>query len=105
MMFPNLTHITINTAGLYSFNLLWFLENISTSLKWTEIIIKDYAKESRQEFNNYGGWISNLWMRSSIEIQQQYKMKHLTIEFHKEPPELTAYDSYLREYLLIKRMD
>ena len=99
-MFPNLKELTINTMPYYAFNLLFFLQNISTSSKWKKITIEDWMfvkKEgakvfSKPHWNSTGGWMANLWNNSSDQIEAAYMKKELNIQFHKSDVSMRGID-------------
>ena len=106
--FPNVKEIIIKASGS-PFNLLFFLENISISSKWKQIIISDRADDRHMnqiDWNDIGGWMANLWKYSSFGIIEAYKTKGLTIQFTKTKEKhfhRSQFSQYF-ERLIIKRM-
>ena len=108
--FPNVKEITIETNFsddyCLPFNLLYFLENISTAAKWKQIVITDWTFEKNMDklWNHIGGWIANLWRYSSIEIKKAYRIKGLTIKFIKTTQKPDEESTIFYHRLIITRL-
>eukprot|EP01084_Bolivina_argentea_P277802 474422_1 len=79
--FRNVTHITIETLGgrkgySHGFNVLLFLEVITSSTSWLEIKIQQTIDPEEDETS----WINILWSSSSSEIQDAFNKKQLKIK-------------------------
>ena len=102
---PNVKTLTIDTSDYlnhsdqckcYSFNLLYFLDAISSSHRWKQIRIQYEDRKKRKS------WIFYVWKTSGSILKQAYQEKKLEIEFGEIQQIIGNTPSY-REYLLIKR--
>lgn len=61
---------------------------------------------TKGDWNHLGGWIGNVWVHLSSELEKCYKSKKLTITFHQNTQRLLSDDTgtAFNEYLTIRRM-
>ena len=96
---PNAESITIETSGYssnacYTFNLLYFLENISSNHRWQQIKILNRCRYKTKTES----WIFYVWKASHLKIIECYQRKQLDIQYHTEDN-----SAWYFEYILINR--
>ena len=92
--------ITIETGNdrhAFAFNLLYFLEIISSSKKWRQITVQCCTFGRR---NHTKQWISYLWTLSATELIQAYRQQQLSIKYDCT----SGIGTFYKEYLIIERI-